>query len=130
MKIPPLTARNVAIGRIVAGTVYLTFPGLLVQTWTGTSAPHVKALGRAIGARDLALGVGALFAIRHDTPSRPWFFAAVLSDAADAIATLIAFPHLPQLSRWAILAAAVTGCATSSHVAREMAASPPDAIRT
>ncbi|HMG27580.1 MAG TPA: hypothetical protein VKH36_12285, partial [Acidimicrobiia bacterium] len=92
-----------AIGRMVAGALYVTLPRLLVRTWTGIEDPRVNALGRAIGARDLALGFGALLALRRATPARGWFEAAVLTDAADAVATILVFRQLPRLRRWLIL---------------------------
>jgi hypothetical protein len=114
-----ITPENVAIGRIIAGSLYLAFPRPLVWAWTGTEDRRINALGRAIGARDLALGVGALVALRRDVPARGWFEAALLSDAADAVATLLAFRHLPRLRRWLILAAAVTGASASQFVAKQ-----------
>ncbi len=114
-----MTPENVAIGRIIAGSLYSVFPRPLVRAWTGTDDRRINPLGRAIGARDLALGFGALFALRRNVPARGWFEAALLSDAADAVATLLAFRHLPRLGRWLILAAAVTGASASQLVAKQ-----------
>jgi hypothetical protein len=108
-----LTPENVAMGRIIVGSVSLAVPRPLVRVWTGTEDRRINPLGRAIGARDLALGLGALFALRRHVPARGWFEAAFVSDATDALATLIAFRHLPRQGRWLILAAAVTGACAS-----------------
>ena len=116
---PPMTPENVAIGRIIAGSVYVAFPRLLLRAWTGTANPGISPLGRAIGARDLALGLGALFALRRNAPARAWFQAALLSDAVDAFATLLAFRRLPRLRRWLILAAAATGASASQLAIRQ-----------
>lgn len=118
---PPMTPKNVAIGRIVAGALYVVFPRLLVRTWTDVEDRRVDALGRAIGARDLALGLGALLALRRGTPARGWFEAAALTDTADAIATILVFGQLPRLRRWLILAAAITGAAASARGATSSA---------
>src|SRR2546421_9231898 len=118
----PMTPKNVAIGRIVAGALYVAFPRLLVWTWTGTDDRRVDPLGRAIGVRDLALGLGALLALRRDAPARGWFEADVVSEAVDAAATLIAFRHLPRVSRWLILAAAATGASASYLAVRRQSA--------
>jgi hypothetical protein len=114
-----MTARNVAIGRIIAGSLYLAFPRVLVRPWTGTHDRRIDPLGRAIGARDLAIGLGALFALGRDVPARGWFEAALLADAADAAATLLAFKHLPRRRRWLILAAAVVGASASQCFTNE-----------
>lgn len=114
-----MTPENVAIGRIVAGSVYVAFPRPLVRAWTGSDDRRITPLGRAIGARDLALGLGAVFALRRGVPARGWFEAALLSDAVDAVATLLAFRHLPRLARWVILAAAVTGAYASQQAVKQ-----------
>jgi hypothetical protein len=118
----PMTPENVAIGRIIAGSLYVVFPRPLVRAWTGTDDRRINPLGRAIGVRDLALGLGALIALRRDAPARGWFEAAVVSDAVDAVATLLAFRHLPRMSRWLILAAATTGASTSYLAVRQQTA--------
>src|SRR5712691_8390395 len=115
----PMTPENVAMGRIIAGSLYVAFPRLLVRAWTGTDDRRINPLGRAIGVRDLALGLGALFALRRDVPARGWFEAAVISDAVDAVATLLACRRLPRLGRWLILAAATTGASASYLAVRK-----------
>jgi hypothetical protein len=45
---------------------------------------------RAAGARDLALGVGALRAMLADGDDRAWFAGHLVSDAADAVGTWLA----------------------------------------
>jgi hypothetical protein len=118
---PPMTPENVAIGRIIAGSVSIAFPRPLVRTWTGMHDRRLDVLGRAIGVRDLALGLGALLALRHDAPARGWFEAGVISDTVDAAATLLAFPRLPRFARWLILAAAATGAAATYAAVRQQA---------
>ena len=60
---------------------------------------------RALGGRDLALAVGPLLAMRHKGPARGWIEAAMLADATDTMATLLAFGKLPRLTRWLVLGA-------------------------
>ena len=43
---------------------------------------------RALGARDLALGLGVVIAIDRGAPVRGWLEASALSDAVDFLATL------------------------------------------
>jgi len=108
-----MTPENIAIGRIVAGSLYLAFPRVLVRAWIGSDDRRLDVLGRAIGARDLAIGLGGLFAVRRKAHARGWFEAAILSDAVDAVGTLLVFRRLPRLGRWLILAAAITGASAS-----------------
>ena len=54
-------------------------------------------LTRAVGARDLALGLGALGELRRGRggASRRWFAGQALSDATDLVSTLLARRDLP-----------------------------------
>jgi hypothetical protein len=112
-----MTPRNVALGRMAAGALYVAMPRVLTRPWTGVGERRVDVLGRAIGIRDLAFGLGALVALRRSGSARGWFEAAALCDAVDALATLVVFRELPVASRWAVLAAATTGGVVSASVA-------------
>jgi hypothetical protein len=112
-----MTPRNVALGRIAAGVLYVACPRVLTKSWTGIADRRVDALGRAVGARDLALGLGAFVALRREVSARGWFEAAALSDAVDALATLFVLRELPKQARWLVLAAAITGAVASARVA-------------
>ena len=49
-----------------------------------------------MGGRDLALGVGALRALRiSDDEARPWVALGGMADAVDALATVLAFRPCP-----------------------------------
>jgi hypothetical protein len=81
-------------------------PSVMLRPWVGeptSSEAGGKLIARSLGARDLALGAGALLAQRHDGPTRGWIEAGALADAGDLGATLIAFPRLPRRTRWGIL---------------------------
>lgn len=115
-------AGGVAGSRAVLGVVAFAAPTLPARLWVGAWADGdtVRVLGRALGARDLALGLGALLALRRDAPVRGWVEAGALADAGDLVATLISFRRLPRLGRWAILAvtagAVVTARAAAPHL--------------
>ncbi len=120
-------ATMVAAGRVALGVAALTWPSVPGRPWVGASADELGAqvFGRALGARDLALGLGALTALRkapHPGPgpdpagSDPvgsgtasacaWLAAGALADALDAAITAAAWPRLPQTTRWLVAAAA------------------------
>jgi len=114
-------ARRLALSlagiRAVLGVSALVAPTLVGRPWIGEDASQsgTRLFGRALGGRDLALGLGALLAARHEVPIRGWVEAGALSDACDTGATLLAFGHLPHRTRLLVLAtclgAALAGAA-------------------
>jgi len=66
--IPALLRRGavtVAAGRVALGLTALAWPAVPARPWVGASADDLAArvFGRALGGRDLALGLGALAAL-------------------------------------------------------------------
>jgi hypothetical protein len=94
-------------------------PALPGRPWVGEAAetPAGHVLARALGARDLALGLGTLIALRRGAPVRGWIEGGGLSDVGDVVATVLAFRSLPRWGRWLVLAAAGSGAAASFVVA-------------
>ena len=102
-------AEAIAWGRIGIGVTALVAPTVPMRPWVGRDfawQPRAKLLARSLGARDLALGIGVMLALRHDTPVRGWVEGAGLADAGDTLATLLAFGKLPKSGRWLVLASA------------------------
>jgi hypothetical protein len=101
-------AKSNAIGRIVVGTALVAAPALAARTWIGDQAdtPGAKVLARALGVRDLAIGLGVVLAMKNDAPVRGWLEGAALADVVDFGATLAAGDGIPQGSRIAVLAVA------------------------
>ena len=129
---PPLfryAATAVAAGRAGLGVAALAWPAVPARPWVGSSADELGAqvFGRALGARDLALGLGALAAARKAPggpwPAAAWFAAGALADALDVAVTAAAWPRLPRLTRWLVAAsaggAAVAGIAGAIAVLLE-----------
>jgi hypothetical protein len=112
-------AETIALGRIAIGIVALVAPSVPLRPWVGRDfawQPRAKLLARSLGARDLALGVGVMLALRHKTPVRGWVEGAALADAGDTLATLLAFGKLPKRGRWLVLASAA-GAAAAARLA-------------
>jgi hypothetical protein len=104
---PRNVAVAVAAGRVALGAVALVSPAVVARPWVGDDAgPSRAVLGRALGGRDVALGLGLLSAANHDRDLRGWVEASALADSADVAATLLAFDRLPRRGRLAVLAAA------------------------
>jgi hypothetical protein len=91
-------ARAVAALRVALGAAALVSPGLAARPWVGPSAgePAGVVLGRAAGARDVALGAGALLAAARQGPraERTWVAAGAFCDALDAATTIAAWRRL------------------------------------
>jgi hypothetical protein len=58
-----------------------------------------RVFGRALGARDLALGLGTLAAFGRPDGAGPWIAAGALSDALDVAASVSCWRELPRVSR-------------------------------
>jgi hypothetical protein len=115
-------ARSAATGlaafRAGVGALAVLLPGLTLRPWIGKARETgTKLVGRSLGARDIALGAGAMLAERHDTPVRGWVEAGALSDAGDLVATLIAFRKLPRFTRWPTLLVTAAAVAAGGVVA-------------
>jgi hypothetical protein len=111
------TPERVAMGRIVAGVTMLALPRRMAAAWSGSADERAALLAQAVGGRDVALGLGALIALRRGAPSRGWFEAAALSDGVDAFATLLALRKAPGIWRAMFLVAAIAGLIASQRVA-------------
>jgi hypothetical protein len=106
---PRLIALAIAMGRTALGAVALLFPRLPARPWIGAPAETDGAavLARALGARDLALGIGAWRTLAaKDDAAREWVAAGALADAMDATVTLAYWSRLPRKGRTLVLLAA------------------------
>jgi hypothetical protein len=114
-------ATTVAAARVALGLAALAWPSVPARPWTGAGADDLTArvLGRALGARDLALGLGALAALRGQAaspwPARSWVAAGALSDTLDVAVSLAAWRELPRVTRW-LVAASAGGAALAGAV--------------
>lgn len=106
---PRLLARATAAARVGFGVALLARPELLTGPWIGRDAtrPGPKVLARALGARDLALGAGALACQSGDL--RLWLAAALIADGADLAVTATAGSALPLTGRVLVSATALGG---------------------
>jgi hypothetical protein len=106
---PRLLARSTAAARVGFGVALLARPELLTAPWIGRDAtrPGPKVLARAVGARDLALGAGALACESRDL--RLWLAASLIADGADLALTATAGSALPLTGRVLVSATALGG---------------------
>jgi hypothetical protein len=101
-------ARLHALGRAALGGGLVVAPGLVGGGWVGSAADKRpgQALAIGLGARDVAIALGALRAIGSGRDARPWLLAGIVGDAADLVATLRARDQLPPLTAPAVTALA------------------------
>jgi hypothetical protein len=104
-----ILAGLISLGRLVFGVAFIAKPSVMEQAWIGKQArlPGAQLLARAVGARDLTLGLGGLQALtRNDGSARPWLAAAAVCDAVDFGATWTAGRGIPRQERTGVLAIA------------------------
>lgn len=104
-------ARALGVGRVALGAVAMVLPQLPLRPWVGEAAGDraARLLARALGGRDIALGLGVLLALSHDAPVRGWVEAGGVADAGDVAVTLAHLRSLPRRGRWLVVAAATGG---------------------
>jgi hypothetical protein len=97
--------------RVGVGGALLVAPGWAGRIWVGPDAdgPGAKVFARAIGARDVLLGLRTLEAVNSKSEARHWLTAGYAADAADVAATVLAWRNLTPARRVAmpLIAAAV-----------------------
>jgi hypothetical protein len=101
-------ARMQAAGRLVAGGGLTFAPGAVAGAWVGAPADRREgqALAIGLGARDAAIALGTMRALRSRGDVRAWLRAGMIADAADLVATVRARDTLPPLVLPAIVAIA------------------------
>lgn len=99
-------AVDLALGvvRLGVGVALVAAPGWAGRVWVGPGAdgPGSLVFARALGARDVALGLRILDGVRKGEPVRHWVVAGFAADAADVAATVIASRHLTPNRRIAM----------------------------
>jgi hypothetical protein len=111
-------ARAIAAARVALGLIALAWPSVPARPWVAEGDLAARVFGRALGGRDLALGLGALAALQNPAEAgsaSAWVAAGALSDALDVAASLSSWRELPRVGRWLVVmsagGAAVAGAA-------------------
>jgi hypothetical protein len=120
-----LTAR----ARVGLGAALLVTTGPLTRVTLGSGSGEARAAMRLAGARDLALGLGALTTVKERTQDAEWVSMGALVDGLDAL-VLLGTRRLPIRARLAGIVAAtaaVTGLWVSQRLADERSAAGPPA---
>jgi len=140
------SATAVAAARVAIGVAALVRPDVPSRPWVGTGAGDGPAglagrvFGRALGGRDLALGLATLVALRQ-LDSEPgssgepgesgadgakavprgaqeaaslWVAAGALADALDVATSLASWRDLPRFTRWLVVGSAAGASLTGA----------------
>jgi hypothetical protein len=114
-----------ARARVALGAAFLLVAGPLARVTLGSGNREERAALRLTGARDLALGLGALTTVKERTQDAEWVSMGALVDGLDAL-VLLGTRRLPLRARLVGLVAAVTavtGLWVSQRLADERTAS-------
>jgi hypothetical protein len=106
-----LCALGIGAARAALGVAAIARPALVARPWVGPAQAGGTAglvLGRAAGARDLALGAGALLASRGGELRR-WTAAGAFCDLVDTLVTVTSWRDLPPGGRARIAVLAGSG---------------------
>ena len=116
-----------ARSRIAVGAALVAAPGLAGRMWIGedASARSVKALTRAVGARDLVLGLGVAIALDRGGPVRGWLEGCAVADTVDLVATVLAGDSIPASSRRGVMAVGGLSALLCGWLSRALDEPPP-----
>lgn len=96
--------RLIALGRLGLGAGLVVLPARVAGPWVGGVAdkPQGQVVAIGLGARDAALGLGTLRALRAGHGAPDWIRAGMIADGADLLATLRHRDSLPALAAPAV----------------------------
>ncbi len=90
----------VSLARAAFGVAMIVAPERIAESWIGDAGRSVRVsvLTRSLGARDIALGGGAAFALLRGEgdAARLWLATQAFSDIADLVGTLAVRDRLPD----------------------------------
>ena len=99
--------------------------------WIGDDGdrPAVKLLARALGVRDLVVGLGTAVALDRGAPVRGWLEGAAVADAVDFVATLAAGDSIPRNGRRSVLLIAAVSAVSCALLSRALETPPEPSTR-
>jgi hypothetical protein len=111
-----------ARARFGLGVALLVAPGTAAKVWAGArwDGRGTRLFARTTGVREAALGAGASIAIGQGSGGGDWVSMLAVSDAGDAVVSLLT-PGLPVRARLVGVVAAVSA-AVHLKLARDLAA--------
>jgi hypothetical protein len=113
-------AFTLALGRAGIGAALLAAPGRITTAWIGPRGGErpAQVLARAVGARDLALGLGAAAAVRRREGVSGWLLAGALADLGDLGGTVAGRAAMPRNGLAGVMAIAGVSAVAGAWLAR------------
>jgi hypothetical protein len=121
-----MEARTLAVGlaggRVAIGVASILAPGVVGRAMMGPDGDSggTRLFLRAVGARDLALGLGVLAALNREAPVRGWLRASATADGLDAAGCLLARHQLRPIVFPAAAGAATSGALLSGWLVGQL----------
>jgi hypothetical protein len=106
-----------SLARVAIGISLLAEPRLATTAWLGRAPLRAsgRVLARALGARDLVIGLGTLMALGRGGAVRPWLVAGMLADSADVAITIAERDSLPPTAVPLVVATGGVGAAMGAY---------------
>ena len=112
-----------SLARVGFGVIFTAAP-VMLKRWIGPDAarPGTKVIGRAFGARDLAMGTAAYMAISagDSEGAKRMLQLCAACDAVDAAATALSLRAIPKPGAFMSLAFASAAAGTGFALARRL----------
>lgn len=117
--IPPLVVPALGLTRIVIGTGLLINPSGIGRALGASDPQQTAPVGRLLGAREIAIGLGTLVAWRRGQSTAPWVAAQAISDASDtfAFAAAAITGRVSPARGWGMAAFAASGAISEALTA-------------
>lgn len=117
--IPPIVLPALGLTRVVIGAGLLIKPTGLARTLGASDPRQADPVGRLLGARELAIGIGTLVAWRRGHATAGWIAAQAISDASDtvAFAAAAASGRVSPQRGWGMAAFAASGAISEALTA-------------
>jgi hypothetical protein len=114
--------RMLACARMAIGVVLVAAPRRGGGRWVGdqSDTAAAKVMIRAVGARDMALGLGTYHALATGEPVRPWVLGGLIGDLTDAVATTLALRQLGLRRSVPVVLVAAASAAYATSVADQI----------
>lgn len=109
--IPPIVLPALGLTRVVIGAGLLINPTGLGKALGASDPQQTASVGRLLGARELAIGLGTLAAWRRGESAAGWVAAQAISDGSDtlAFATAALRGRVSPARGWGMAAFAASG---------------------
>jgi hypothetical protein len=119
---PPLVVPALGLTRVVIGTGLLVNPTGLGRALGAADPQQTAPMGRLLGAREIAIGLGTLVAWRRGQSTAFWVAAQAISDASDTLACAAAAMtgRVTRARGWGMAAFAASGAISEALTARAL----------